>query len=255
MIFYFSATGNSQHVAQRIAAATSDVATSIVEWERAGNPAVRLAAGERLGFVTPVYFWGLPTVVRRFVAQLRVEAADGAPPYVFYVSTFGTSSGMVHTMMRRALAAHGLDLQGRFGVRMVDTWTPFFDLSDKEKCRRQTLAAEPRIDTVAGLVAQKVCTAWGNRPVPAFLARLEYSLYPRQRQTRRFSVTADCIGCNLCATKCPACAIEMKDNHPVWTKPECICCLGCLHRCPCFAIRYGKHTARHGQFVHPQAKL
>lgn len=249
MIFYFSATGNSRHVAQRLAAATGDRAVAMTDALKEGMPAFRPAAGERVGLVSPVYFFGLPVPVLDFVNALRVEADKDC--YVYYVSTYGTSSGMAHAMMRRALARRGLTLQSSFGVRMVDTWTPLFDLSDKEKCQRQTLAAEPRIDTVARLVADRRRTAWGRRALPPLLARWEYAHYPSQRATRHFSVTPQCTGCGRCARKCPAGAITMADGRPVWTKAQCFCCLGCLHRCPAFAIQYGRRTARHGQFVHP----
>lgn len=55
MILYFSATGNSEHVARRIAAATDDKVVSI---ERFDVEALRLVATEgpcQLGFVAPVY--------------------------------------------------------------------------------------------------------------------------------------------------------------------------------------------------------
>ena len=65
-------------------------------------------------------------------------------------------------------------------------------------------------------------------------------------------VNEGCIGCGLCAKRCPMAAIEMRDGLPVWTKPECVACLRCLHCCPKFAISHGKHTASHGQYRHPK---
>ncbi|BET21098.1 hypothetical protein RGT18_06860 [Solobacterium moorei] len=52
--------------------------------------------------------------------------------------------------------------------------------------------------------------------------------------------------------KCPATAIEMRENKPVWVKEECTMCLGCLHRCPKHAIFYGsgKATNVHGQYIY-----
>lgn len=38
---------------------------------------------------------------------------------------------------------------------------------------------------------------------------------------------------------CPAEAIKMKDEHPVWIKETCLMCFGCLRLCPTAAIRYG----------------
>lgn len=75
MILYFSATGNSEHVARRIAAATDDKVMSI---ERFDAEAFRLALTEgpcQLGFVVPVYAWGLPTPMIEFLKTVGLSDA------------------------------------------------------------------------------------------------------------------------------------------------------------------------------------
>ena len=57
MILYFSATGNSKYVAEKIADATGDNAVSIDEYE--GSEKIS-------GIVCPTYSWGVPSVVREF---------------------------------------------------------------------------------------------------------------------------------------------------------------------------------------------
>lgn len=57
--------------------------------------------------------------------------------------------------------------------------------------------------------------------------------------TDNFSVCKNCIGCGKCSQICPAEAIKMKDEHPVWIKETCFMCFGCLRLCPTAAIRYG----------------
>lgn len=56
MIFYFSATGNSQYIAQRLAEVTGETLVSITECLKNHKYTWELLPGERVGFVTPVYF-------------------------------------------------------------------------------------------------------------------------------------------------------------------------------------------------------
>ena len=67
MILYFSATGNSEHVARRIAAATDDKVVSIERFDAEIPHLVVMEGPCRLGFVAPVYAWGLPTPMIEFL--------------------------------------------------------------------------------------------------------------------------------------------------------------------------------------------
>ena len=83
MIYYFSATGNSQHVATRIAEALGTQAQSI---ETASTEIV-LADREPLGLVTPTNWNELPVLVREFIQKADIRLAQNN--YVFTVATFG----------------------------------------------------------------------------------------------------------------------------------------------------------------------
>ena len=87
--------------------------------------------------------------------------------------------------------------------------------------------------------------------IPYPLAKIGYHIeYDAMRKTKHFSVEDTCVGCGLCAKNCPISAIKLKDRKPEWMKEQCVMCLACLHHCPKFAIQYGKHTKKHGQYVH-----
>ncbi len=157
-------------------------------------------------------------------------------------------------MVNALLKPKGLSLNGRFSVRMPDTWTPIFDLTDKEKIAKINREAEKQIAEATEKIERELPGDFSRRKVPPFAVKFFYPQYEKARETKHFTVEDTCIGCGLCAKKCPVEAIGMQNGRPVWIKEKCTLCLGCLHRCPKFAIQYGSKTRNHGQYVNPNVK-
>ena len=252
MILYFSATGNSEYVAQRIAAETGDIAVSITDYYKKQI----FSFDEKYkthGIVSPTYSWGLPVIVTEFLQRLDLSHK---PDYLFFIATYGTTPGQTGRFADNILAPKGLSLSAKFSVKMPDTWTPIFDLSNKEKVRRINDNAELEIDYIIKQIKNFTVGDFMKNKLPYPLAKIGYNIeYDSMRKTKHFSVDDTCIGCGLCAKKCPVQAIEMQNKRPVWSKEKCVMCLGCLHRCPKFAIQYGKNTKRHGQYTNPNVTV
>lgn len=192
MILYFSATGNSEHVARRIAAATSDKVMSI---ERFDAEILHLAVMEgpcRLGFVAPVYAWGLPTPMIEFLKTVDLSVAAGTKggerPYTFYVSTYGSMTGQSAKFARDLLHERGLELDAAMSVKMPDTWTPVFDLSDPQKVEGINRAAEAQIDAVIEAVRARRTGNMMRHRVPLFASCAYHAIgLPRMQQTSKFA--------------------------------------------------------------------
>ena len=218
MIFYFSATGNCRYVAERAAAATGGRCVSITACMQAGELAFTPRDGEMVGIVSPVYFWGLPSIVNAFLERLIL----GRPEYLWFAATYGTTTGQAGRFVSEHLCAKGLRLDARFSVRMPDSWTPMFDLSDKAKVQRTNLAAEPQIDALIAHIRRRDRGDFMRAKVPLPAVRVYYPHYERARRTGYFAVTDACVGCGLCARNCPVSAIEIRDGRPVWVKERCV---------------------------------
>ncbi len=251
MILFFSATGNSRYLSERIAVATDDEIISIEDCIKKREYSFNVN-GKTVGIVTPTYAWGLPLIVMNFLEKLKFE---GKPDYIWFTATYGTTPGGTGHATSVILKAKDISLSALFSVKMPDTWTPLFNLSNKNKVKRINNNAEKEIDEIICKIRTRSLGDFMKNKMPYLLSKsVHFIEYDRMRKTSHFKVEDTCIGCGLCARNCPISAIEFRNNRPSWTEQSCLMCLRCLHNCPKAAIQYGKRTKKHGQYVHHELK-
>lgn len=254
MIFYFSATGNCKYVASRIARVTNDELVSITDCINNGDFIFSLSRDEAIGIISPTYAWGLPVIAGEFLENLKLTCTG--KPYVYFISTYGTTPGQTGFFANEYMKEKGFPFDAQFSVKMPDTWTPVFNLSNKEKVSKINADAESEISLIIEKIKNKECGDFMKNKVPRLAAKVFYNIgYDNMRKTKYFTVEDTCVGCGLCGKKCPIKAIEIRGGKPVWIKEKCVMCLGCLHHCPQFAIQYGKSTKKHGQYINPNVKI
>ena len=251
MILYFSATGNSLHVAKCIALPGEEI-LSIPEEEKAKRYSLTVNDG-RLGIISPTYEFTMPNIVSDYLEKMELSFDE--KPYLFYVGTYGTTAGASAAMADDLLKKKGLRFDALFDIKMPDTWTPMYDLSDPEKVKQINEQADREIEELKNQLAGQMTGKHMSLTVPKFAGKIGKQLYDRRvSRTDNLTLTDACIGCGLCAKKCPVQAIEMRNKKPVWIKKHCVMCLGCLHRCPKNAIECGPNTRKHGQYLHPPTR-
>ncbi len=250
LIFYFSGTGNSLQVAQDIAAQLGDCA--VLPMTRFDTS--QEVAAERVGLVFPVYFWGLPLAVVRFIEQLKVTGDS----YFFAAATYGVWPGKALEQAGALLKGKGRALDYGFLVRMPDNYILWYG-AKSEKVQRRLFAKEKvKVQTASAVIAQKqqkgiekshyvidrLLTDAVYVPKSAKLAQMDHN----------FSTEADCTGCGLCVRQCPVDNIRLVQGRPQW-QHRCEVCLSCIQRCPTQAINYGGKTAHRTRYVNPNVRL
>ncbi len=84
MILYFSGTGNSKFVAEKIAKTTNDSVTSLNDLIKE-NKSIKIADNEKLVFVTPTYGWRIPKIVENKILTFNKSFNNN----VYFVMTCG----------------------------------------------------------------------------------------------------------------------------------------------------------------------
>lgn len=250
MIFYFTGTGNSLFVAEKIAKEQGDQPVSIAkELDRKYSVLeYEFSENDLLGFVFPVYAWGPPEIVLDFISRMRINGR----PYVFSVSTCGDDEGRTAKILQKSLNRKGICLDSAFTLIMPNNYIIGFDVDEKEVETDKLKRAEKRLDSINLIISKRQKNVFDLIPgkFPDFKSGIINPLFNRfGRSTRYFYATDKCTRCGICEKICPLHTIKV-DEKPVWGK-SCTQCLACIHRCPVKAIQYGKKTAGKGRYVHP----
>lgn len=250
MIIYFSATGNSKYVAKKIAQATNDNIMSMIECENNEKYEFKLDKGESFGVISPTYFGCLPIFVDEFLDKITITSED-EKPYIYTVCTYGRISGYSSGFIKDFLEEYGFNVTAQYTIRMVDTWTPIFDLTKEDHITKFENIAEKELDKCVKRIQNKDKGNFTGRTFPRFIANIYHMRYDSARKTKHLHPNENCVGCGMCAKRCPIQAIEMQNNRPVRITEYCVMCLRCLHKCPMFAMEYDNKTKNHGQYTNP----
>ena len=247
VLYYFSGTGNSLQVARDLASELGD--TKIISIPQAGDNEV---SADRIGVVYPVYIFGLPLVVSRFLRKLRVSPEA----YIFAVATFGGTAGGVVQQTERVLRNRGLRLAAGFLVTMPGNYTPLYGAISEERRQRMFDEEKKTVRHIAAIVREgtgrDVSRAMGVKN--AILSWVYRMAAPRIPQMDKgFWSNEQCNGCGLCAGVCPVKNIGIVEGKPRWLH-HCEQCLGCLHWCPQEAIQYKRSTIGRKRYRHPDVK-
>lgn len=253
MIYYFSGTGNTKYVAGSIASKIGEESKAIARLDASNEK----FEGSHLGFMFPIYSWGVPPIMLDFIKALPDSFIDDVKKRkipVWMVCTCGDETGEAPQMFQKAIGERGLKSIGFWSVIMPNTYIllPGFDVDLDEIETYKIDHAPKRVAEIASDIQKgewRTDVMFG--PKAGLKTKLIYPLFKKWGiNPRKWNCTQECISCGKCAGACPVGNVKLHSGRPVWGK-DCVSCLACYHICPTHAIEYGRATSRKGQYRCP----
>lgn len=252
MVLFFTGTGNSRHIAERIAHALNDTLISLNDRIKSGD-ITPLAVNGRLVLVMPTYAWRIPRIVRDHLLRTELRGARET----WFVMNCGSEIGNAAKYNRALCREKGLVYMGTAQIVMPENYIALFQAPQAEEARQIVTQAEPEIDRAIAAIAKS--QAFG--PTPKHLLNRFLSgpvnpfFYTAIVKDKAFTASAACNGCGQCVKRCPLNNITLPDGKPVWGG-RCTHCMACICYCPAEAIEYGKKSAGkpryHFEALHPK---
>lgn len=239
-VFYFSGTGNTEIVAKHVAQAFTDLGWNVelIRIEDVNKKKIQLNINQYdlIGLGSQVIGYGIPRVVRNFARALPI-ASDNRKVFIFRTaggvvpSNYNVSKELIRILKHKR---YDVCYEELFSIG--SNWIMKYD----DVIMKQLYLATVRKIT-------QMCNAInrGERHfyqtgttlriemgvIAAFSSRI-LSLLGKDAV-----VNQSCTACGLCAKRCPAENISIK-NGKVKFHASCSACLRCVYSCPNHAINF-----------------
>lgn len=238
MILYFSGTGNSAYVANRLGNKLNDEVINLFEKVK-HNDYTTIENDRPWVIVTPTYAWRIPRILNQWLEKTKLAGNKE----IYFVMTCGNDIGNAAKHLKKLCTEMKLNDCGCLPIVMPENYIALFSTPTKEEALMIIEKAEESIDNVAYHIKQ-------NNKFPQHSITVKDKLnssivndvfYTIFVSAKKFHVKEDCVSCGKCAMNCPLSNIHIKSGKPVWGS-KCTHCMACICHCPVEAIEYGKHS-------------
>ena len=248
MIIYFTGTGNSRIIAEKLGELLSDEVKDALNAIKEGGEH-SFCSVKPYVFVCPTYAWDIPRIFRSFILSSSFEGNSLA----YFVMTCGGSIGGPDKGLKKLCEEKHLMYKGVKAVVMPENYVAMFSVPGQEECSRIIDKALSGLPELAGYVRDERALPGGS-----ILGRLKTSAI--NAPFYRFSVSAKgfwtentCIGCGTCEKLCPLGNIKIADGHPSWGD-SCTHCMACISACPVKAVQYGKSSEKRNRIFNGKVR-
>lgn len=244
-LYYFSGTGNSLKVAQDIAERLGDTDIIPIRDDIPGE-----IESDLIGFIFPVYAFGLPLIVTRYMENMTVK---NKAAYVFAIATCRMEKGGALYQAANLLKEKGLTLSASFAVILPGNYIYAYPSDTKKLEEEKFHIWSKRLDTIIATIRNR---EWHEEPLTFKERYIQYPIMYRMVSSQfagwdaRFWTEDTCNGCGICEKVCPVGNIVIQGNRPIW-QHRCEQCFACINWCPKASIQCKKKTLGRARYHHP----
>lgn len=251
MIVYFTGTGNSRWVAEKISLIIGDEVVNSFEYIRSQKKA-ELHSERPFVFVCPTYGWRIPRIFQSFIENAELSGSNKA----YFVMDCGGEIGNASPYIKKLCDLKKLEYMGVFEILMPENYIALFGVPEGEEAAKIISGAEPKVCECAKIISE-------NKKFPPHNVGIADKLksgivndvfYKFVISDKKFAVGDNCVSCGKCASLCPLNNIKLTDGKPKWLG-NCTHCMACICSCPVRAIEYGKGSAGRPQYYNNEKVL
>lgn len=234
-IFYFSSTGNSLYIAQKIKERLQGRIVYIPNYKE--DEAKKF---DLIIIVSPIYSFGLPVQTYELFSKLPQDVKT------YVVLNYGGMAGGAGLLTLELAQKYKVNIRAVYKIKMVENYTLFIS-TPKLYNKINLNSADKKINNIINAIADdKICLPKNRKNSH----RLYYSNKPNWHLiAENFSVNEKCTACGKCVKICPVGNIVL-NNGKIQFNDKCTACLGCYHRCPQKAIIYKGRNKKY-RYINP----
>lgn len=254
LILYFSGTGNTKFIGNRIGKKLSELDHDVTTVSVENFDPKEVEHYDFLVFGYPIYGLDMPNFLKDYVNQLTVPKTQGVSIYCTMGYDGGNSLRTTGDMLtdRGFIVVHTEEFKmpGSDGLAIVqkDSKTAQkvnnTDYKKSEVINAKITDFAGRIDDLSAGTIEETDASLPKKkfiyrvltPITRWLFTLFESIF-----IGKFRADEKCIDCGLCEEICPADNIVVNSGK-VEFNDNCYDCLRCLHQCPVEAIQITKFT-------------
>ena len=239
-ILYFSGTGNTYYVSEKIAQKS--------KFNLLKEKLIEINC-EVIGLAFPIYYGGVPKIISRIIDKIVSVKLK----YTFALATYGGMPANPFKILENELRKKEMKLDAGFLVNMPGNYIAMYGARSKKVQLKTFERADKKIEKIVDVISCKKVIPYEKSPyiIDRHFGRLSvkrveqlssYDVY--------FNVDKKCTKCGICQKICPVKNIKFEEGIIKWNG-RCEQCMACIQYCPKEAIQFGNKTLKRKRYRNP----